>query len=403
MFRRFPVAPFLLLLAGCAPKPDRAPALGEAYIGPASLQIRSELVARAPVAATVTHGERVEVIGRRRTMYRIRTRNDAEGWIDGRQLLNTSDMTALAALREKAKTLSSLGKATVFDVLNVHTIPNRYSPSFFQIKPNEKVDVVGYVRAPRVAYEANLGIRFAASRAKKRRTPPRPEILEDLPAPKPPPLPADWLELSGNPHLRASAPVPSADPNPMDDWALVRAADGRAGWVLARILWMALPEEVAQYAERARIISYFALNAPLRPGQTPAWFWTTRSSAAAPGVDFDGARVFVYNARRNRYETAWFEKRLRGFFPVWAGKPGPIGLAPFRFCVEEGGQLVTREYAFQGERPRLTARKPAGKPVPLYTPGPRFNDPGGDSEEPESPQGLWNRFTAWISSFRSSR
>ena len=39
----------------------------------------------------------------------------------------------------------------------------------------------------------------------------------------------------------------------MDDWNLVRTLDGKVGWVLTRPLSMAIPDEVAQYAEGHRI------------------------------------------------------------------------------------------------------------------------------------------------------
>ena len=59
------------------------------------------------------------------------------------------------------------------------------------------------------------------------------------------------------------APVQQADPPkpiPLEDWYLVRTKDGKAGWVLSRMVSMAIPDEVAQYAEGHRITSYFSLG-----------------------------------------------------------------------------------------------------------------------------------------------
>ena len=36
----------------------------------------------------------------------------------------------------------------------------------------------------------------------------------------------------------------------MEDWNLIRTKDGKAGWVLSRMLVMAIPDEVAQYSGR---------------------------------------------------------------------------------------------------------------------------------------------------------
>ena len=48
----------------------------------------------------------------------------------------------------------------------------------------------------------------------------------------------------------------------MEDWNLVRTKDGKAGWVLSRMLVMAIPDEVAQYSEGARITSLFPSREP---------------------------------------------------------------------------------------------------------------------------------------------
>ena len=77
------------------------------------------------------------------------------------------------------------------------------------------------------------------------------------PAPKPP---RDWLELSKTGE-EVGEPKPTAEPAPvpMEDWSLIRNVAGQSGWVLTRRLVMAIPDEVAQYAEGRRISSYFSL------------------------------------------------------------------------------------------------------------------------------------------------
>ena len=46
----------------------------------------------------------------------------------------------------------------------------------------------------------------------------------------------------------------------------MRNAAGQSGWVLTRRLFMSIPDEVAQYAEGKRIVSYFSLG-ETRDGQ----------------------------------------------------------------------------------------------------------------------------------------
>jgi hypothetical protein len=90
------------------------------------------------------------------------------------------------------------------------------------------------------------------------------------------------------------------------------------------------------------------------------WLWTTLSSTGQP-YQFDGLRVFTYNARRHRYETAYIERNLKGYYPVQAFPNGlkGSGSPAFTAVVEENdGQTYKRIYEFQGYRYRLTGREP---------------------------------------------
>jgi hypothetical protein len=136
-------------------------------------------------------------------------------------------------------------------------------------------------------------------------------------APKPP---DDWLELSKTvapaPDPTPPPPPEPVKPVPVDDWSLVRLPNGRAGWVLTGMLRMNIPDEVAQYSEGNRITSYFPMADVNDGGQIRHhWLWTTLSTTRQP-YQFDSFRYFIWNTRRHRYETAYIEKNLRGYFPV---------------------------------------------------------------------------------------
>src|SRR5262249_2536722 len=124
---------FAFVLSACNSKPGSkppAPATGFAYVGPSSLNLRKDLGPRASVADTAKHGEKLEVLEVRRRFARVRTPRGTEGWADATQLLSQRQMDDLDRLAKAAANLPSQGKATVFDTLNVHTGPNRPSPSF---------------------------------------------------------------------------------------------------------------------------------------------------------------------------------------------------------------------------------------------------------------------------------
>jgi hypothetical protein len=351
------------------------------------------------VVDTLKHGERVELLGRRRSFYRIRTAKGAEGWVDGKHLLSAEDMEALRRLAARAAASPPQGLAAVMDALNVHTAPHRQAPSFRQIRPEEHAEVIAYERVPRLPYrpapllaaKAGKDNGSGASRKKKQKI-----QAEPLAQPPAPGLPADWLELSRT--QRVPEPPQSAAaaaPPPADEWALVRCKDGSAGWVLARMLYMAIPDEVAQYAERARIAAYFSIGSvKTKSGEKPVWLWAAQSQRNA-AHDFDSLRIFVWSVKRNRWETSYIERGLKGYLPVELHKADG-NVTGFDVVVEEkDGRVVKRRYALQGGtyRVRLAGRAEAQPPRPWAEPA---EQESGESEEPETPRSWTARLGVWI-------
>lgn len=403
--KRWGPAAALLLLAGCASTPDRAPSLGEAYAGPATLQVREALLAGAEMTATLEHGDRVEIIGRRRRFLKVRTSEGAEGWVDSAQLLGTAEMETLRALAARAAEEPSQGAATVFDLLNVHTAPNRQAPSFFQMKPGMHAAVITHQRAPRVPFPppSFLTEIFRPAPPSPPRKPKKPKTKpeNELPPPGPPPaVPEDWLNISGRPEgppAPTTQPVPAPVAPPLEWWTLIRADDGRTGWVLTSLLYLDIPEEVAQYAERARITSYHPLGqVTARSGaQKKIWLWTT---LATRNVDhhYDNLRVFTWSTRRQRYETAYIERNIKGWLPV-AVLSGEGGVTGWETLMENrAGQLERVTYQWDGNRVRIAQRRPGELPAPWYVKAEHAAD-DGDSEVPETSGG---RFAEFLRSLR---
>ena len=213
----------VLLLTGCGGAP-RAPSMGEAFVGPATLKIRSDIPLESSTVATARHGDRLEILQRRRRFLRVRTSGGVEGWTDERQLLGAEEMAALKDLSDRAARMPAQGQATSFGELNVHTQPDRQSPSFLQIKEKEKVDVLAHVTAPRKETPRKPLLPPPPKKAKAaRKTPPKePTYPPPLP-PKPPGPPANWLDLSntdlgredpGDEELDPQSPLRPTSPSP---------------------------------------------------------------------------------------------------------------------------------------------------------------------------------------------
>jgi hypothetical protein len=282
-------------------------------------------------------------------------------------------MEQIAEQAKKAATLPSQGEATVYNALNVHTDPSRQSTSFHQITEGMLVDVVAHKLVPRTNTPP------PAFRIERKAPPPRKKKRE--PEFPPPPRPAapkppdDWLAIS-----KTVFPEPEPEPElldasgkkrkkkrrreppkvPVDDWYLVRTQNGKAGWVLARNTTMAIPDEVAQYSEGARITSYFALADVQDGDQTKHhWLWTTIRDGGQP-YQFDSFRVFTWVVRKHRFETAYIERDIEGYYPVEV-VPGKIP----RFSLilrEDDGKLYRRTYIMEGYLVRKIADEPYEAP-----------------------------------------
>jgi hypothetical protein len=355
---------FLLFgfLVSCSNQPTLERSIGEAYVGPSTLMLRQELTPKAAVSATVKHGEKLEILEYKRRFVKVRTPQGAEGWTDNRQLLTPEQMAGLRRMAESAARYPSQGAATVYEPLNMHTEPSRSSPSFWQIPDTARVDVIGHKLTPRVQAAPPVPVQPQTPkppRRKKERSEPK---VAPPAAPKPP---ENWLELSV-PREDALEDVKSAGPKaeqkppaagPMDDWSLVRTKDGKVGWVLMRALNLAIPDEVAQYAEGHRITSYFALgHSPEGEATKNDWLWTTIAKGLEP-YEFDSFRVFVWSRKHHRYETAYIERKVIGHYPVEVDNSGAV--PKFSLILEaEGGRRFRKTYTFEGYRVRMIDKQP---------------------------------------------
>ena len=362
----------LLLTAGCGfhRGAARAPAIGEAYVAPPTLKVRADFPYTSPTVATLKHGDRVEILRRhRRVFMRIRTASGAEGWVDDKQLLSSADMDKLKDLSQRAKKLPMQGQATADRILNVYMAPSRESPTFLQLKEKEKVDVMAHIVAQRVALPRQPLVTPPPKKAQGPAKPAKEPKVPPPPMPKPPPPPDNWLELSRAAEDPDEEPEPEAAPKPIptDEWSLVRTSSGETGWVLRRFLTMAIPDEVAQYAEGHRIVAYRPLGEVLDEGvKKPIWVWTTVSGR--PGWDFQSFRVFIWSVRRHRYETSYIERNLEGYLPLLLEtvEYGGVKYPGFSVCVAKEDGRHRRSYALLSNVIRYAGDRPCEPPPALY-------------------------------------
>ena len=407
MFRSSPSLTVLagfLLLYGCG---ESRQSLGEAYVAPASLNVRSQLSQKSSSVVTLKHGDAVSIIDTMRRMVKVRTAKGFEGWVDSRELLSREQMQELQRERQEQARLPSEGTATAFETLNIHIAPSRGAAAFTQIPEGGSVTILGRQIAPRTPPSARpsslLTEKPAAAPRRSRKQASSRQSFRLPPKPKPPGPPANWKELSteriGGEEAKIAPPPPPAPekkPRPviMENWSLVRTPKNEIGWVLSRNLMMSIPDEVAQYAEGKNITSFFELGEvyDAEKGVKRNWLWTTLSGPLP--YDFDSWRVFLWNARRHRYETSYRQRDLEGYFPVHVD-PAETGRGrTFELITKDkDGKLRKRRYSFDGTLVHLlgtedytrTAAKPANSAL------------DGKKLQPKAQRPSWLRrqWTSW--------
>jgi hypothetical protein len=140
----------------------------------------------------------------------------------------------------------------------------------------------------------------------------------------------------------------------MDDWWLVRDQQGRVGWVLAHMVDLDIPLDVAQYAEGQRIQAAFVLNTVQdeEKGTIAQYLVLLNDNKDGIPYDFNQVRVFTWNLKRHRYETGYREHYIIGYFPasVSTGDFGKEGTMPV-FTIRKqnaDGSISERKYRVIG-------------------------------------------------------
>ena len=135
----------------------------------------------------------------------------------------------------------------------------------------------------------------------------------------------------------------------LEDWWLVRDAQGRVGWVLSRMVDVDVPLDIAQYAEGQRFVAFFVLDEVQdAEKKVPQYLCVLTDPHDGLPFDFDQVRVFTWNVRKHRYETAYREHGLNGVLPVTLthedfDKEGNLPVFILRVR-DDAGNITERKY-----------------------------------------------------------
>jgi len=328
-----------------------------AYVAVPQAVLRDRLAALYNKVGTVSNGQKVEILERQKRFVKVRTAGNQEGWIEQRYLAGQDVFDGFAKLAKENGTTPAQAKGATRAELNMHLIPTRDAEKLYQLAEGEKVDILKRATAEKQTPGAPKGFSVSnQSKPEPRKPGSKPAVNGKGASATPPATVRD-----ANPPQVVNASVPQAAPadgkpaeaKPMDDWWLVRDKQGRVGWVLARMIDIDVPMEVAQYAEGQRIQACFVLNR-LRDQDKDVPQYLVLMTEPKDGLpfDFNSFRVFTWSLRRHRYETAYRERNIMGFLPASVGtqnfdKEGTQPIFTLKLQ-NEGGEASAHTYRLAG-------------------------------------------------------
>lgn len=329
----------VLLVLGCACKRGALAKHEYMYVSAQETSLRDRVATMYNKIGTVHGGDRVEVLEKQRRFLRVRTDSGQEGWIEERSLVPQEVYDAFQKLASDNASQQVQARGTARSELNIHLTPSREGEHLYQLKDGEKVEIL-----KRATAEKNPPKSAAANATQSPKG-----VAATQPQPKTAPVPA-------KPAASANA-APGKPPEPpkpvMEDWYLVRNSAGHVGWVLLRMIDLDIPLEVAQYAEGQRIMGYFVLNTVQEEDkQVPQYLVLLNEPKDGLPWDFNQIRIFTRNRAKHRYETAYRERNLEGYFPVKTGhqdfgKEGDLPTFTIRKKTDDG-QMVDITYKLNG-------------------------------------------------------
>ena len=290
-------------------------ATGEGYIGERSVTLWSGVAqVREPLDA-LHYGDHVEIVARHNDSVKVRTTGGEVGWIDARSLMETALWQRSTKLLGEAQELPIQARGRTKVATNLRVLPGRTQPRLYQFGRGIPVEIVG--RAVADVTQASDEKESAGEAADSKKEDAKRE---------------EWLFVRG----LATRPPSEANPRTPDTSTTTRPGDRTspiAGWIIGRFVELDLPDTVRDGTASANVrpVAWFELNKVNDiSGAKPQYLVAGTRGPDSQPCDFTNIRVYTWNLKKTRYETAYIENNLCAQMPVRIGT-GPRGEPEFRF------------------------------------------------------------------------
>jgi SH3-like domain-containing protein len=254
--------------------------------------LRDRVAAVSNRVAVVSNGEPLEVIERGRRFLKTKTGKGEVGWIEDHMVIDQATFDQFAALQQQHAHDPVVATGVLRDDLYLHVKPGRDTERFYLLPENQKLQLLLRASVPKPAPPQGM-----------------------LPAAHPP-AKITKGKKGGKDPLAVEPAVA------MEDWWLVRDNRGQVGWMLSRRLDVDVPDEIAGYSEGQKIVGAYVLTkvydseSSLPDKLVPEYVSVTNAYKDGLPYDFDQVRVFTWNTKKHRYETAYRQRNVEGYLPV---------------------------------------------------------------------------------------
>jgi hypothetical protein len=297
-------------LSGCS-KLRPKPATQYVYVTAKQTFLRDRVAAVSNRTGMVENGDKLQVLEKGRRFLKVQTSKGEQGWIDEKAVATQDIFDQFEALKRDYEREQVVASGVVRDDVYLHIKPGRDSERLFRLAEGEKLRLL------------------------KRATLPKPlPPGQHAPVPTRPSAVAQQKGTKATATEQPSAPEEPAPPV-MEDWWLVRDSKGNTGWLYSRMMDVDVPDAILRYSEGQRVVGAYVLatvndpEAPQDDKNIREYVTVLSPYKAGLPYDFDQVRVFIWNIKKHRYETAFRERNIEGYLPVEVRMAkDPYGTAP---------------------------------------------------------------------------
>lgn len=279
----------VFFLASCAPKLE--PPMDQATVTARNSSLRLKNSSTSRTLRVLDPGDKVDVLEHQDNWYRVRYGPDVEGWMEESTVVTNETKSKIQKLANDSQNLEPQNTAKLKQDANLRLEPGRSTSIIRRVEGRTKV-----------------------------------EVLE-----------------------RVTRPRPGSD-TAHDVWLKVRPSPGEIGWVLANAVEFDIPNEIAQYSEDYVYAAVKTINRVQDPiaGQINWYVIGERKPSSNSNFDFEGVRVFTWNMKKHRYETAFRTKGLHGVYPLQIGQDGPNPTFRVYELSDDGATKIPKDYVMYG-------------------------------------------------------